>query len=409
MDLLEEDWPVDYEKSAPNTPTMNVARVGKLFGGLALGDSQDHIKQENFKSSHPVAVNIPKITNLDGYARREDPLDSPFKREDDFQLWDPDGWESDIPGIDASDSPPLMPHYNFFNEDVNETHQPHTWTAGAPPMLASGPNKQTASTPHSNGKPMANIPWNTEPYVPRSEPRPIPSHASSNPIPIPAPSSSRSHASHTSSSTEFVPSNPEYDYDTPIYGSAREHGSQSVRNSPHPLVHKSSSLPTQGLHARSLPVPPLKMGSPPVQHHQVSRSVGRNSPIHSQLRGTPPGLNVPQLGGEEGDDDKITCGEYTKAERRRKVQRYREKREKRTYQKKIMYECRKSFADKRPRVGGRFVKVVPPAAQAPASPAQFATAPIAIPNGNMNGAQRNGIPPPLVPGLSASVPLTRSF
>lgn len=60
---------------------------------------------------------------------------------------------------------------------------------------------------------------------------------------------------------------------------------------------------------------------------------------------------------DEDDDDVVTCGEYTRAERRLKIQRYRAKRERRTFKKQIMYECRKTFADKRPRVGGRFVKV----------------------------------------------------
>jgi len=55
------------------------------------------------------------------------------------------------------------------------------------------------------------------------------------------------------------------------------------------------------------------------------------------------------------DDNKITIGSYTKAERRRKISRYREKKANRSFTKKIMYKCRKQFADNRPRVGGRFV------------------------------------------------------
>jgi len=46
---------------------------------------------------------------------------------------------------------------------------------------------------------------------------------------------------------------------------------------------------------------------------------------------------------------------YTKAERRQKITNYRAKRASRVYGKKIMYECRKSFASSRPRVGGRFI------------------------------------------------------
>jgi len=52
-----------------------------------------------------------------------------------------------------------------------------------------------------------------------------------------------------------------------------------------------------------------------------------------------------------------TVGVYSKAERQRKIARYRAKRARRNYDKRILYECRKNFADRRPRVGGRFVKI----------------------------------------------------
>jgi len=61
-------------------------------------------------------------------------------------------------------------------------------------------------------------------------------------------------------------------------------------------------------------------------------------------------------------DDVVVIGSYTRAERRRKIQRYREKRKRRHLKKKILYTCRQKFARERPRVGGRFVKkgYVPP-------------------------------------------------
>lgn len=51
----------------------------------------------------------------------------------------------------------------------------------------------------------------------------------------------------------------------------------------------------------------------------------------------------------------VSIGIYTRAERRAKLERYRAKKNRRTFNKKILYACRKSFADSRPRVGGRFV------------------------------------------------------
>lgn len=51
----------------------------------------------------------------------------------------------------------------------------------------------------------------------------------------------------------------------------------------------------------------------------------------------------------------ITIGIYTRAERRAKIERFRLKRQRRNFAKRVLYCSRKRFADSRPRVGGRFV------------------------------------------------------
>jgi len=53
--------------------------------------------------------------------------------------------------------------------------------------------------------------------------------------------------------------------------------------------------------------------------------------------------------------DIITIGIYTRNERAAKLLRYRQKRARRNFTKRVLYGCRKQFADSRPRVGGRFV------------------------------------------------------
>jgi len=55
------------------------------------------------------------------------------------------------------------------------------------------------------------------------------------------------------------------------------------------------------------------------------------------------------------DDDIIIIGIYTKAERREKIRRYKEKK-RNPVKRRVLYQCRKRFADSRERVGGRFVK-----------------------------------------------------
>lgn len=49
---------------------------------------------------------------------------------------------------------------------------------------------------------------------------------------------------------------------------------------------------------------------------------------------------------------------YTSKERAYVVRRYLEKKKRRKFKRVIRYQCRKRFADKRPRIGGRFVKLV---------------------------------------------------
>jgi len=56
-----------------------------------------------------------------------------------------------------------------------------------------------------------------------------------------------------------------------------------------------------------------------------------------------------------GPGDVITIGIYTRAERAAKIYRFRQKRERRNFSKRVLYGSRKRFADSRPRVGGRFV------------------------------------------------------
>nr|CAB3478091.1 unnamed protein product [Digitaria exilis] len=47
---------------------------------------------------------------------------------------------------------------------------------------------------------------------------------------------------------------------------------------------------------------------------------------------------------------------YTAEERRERIDKYRSKRNHRNFQKKITYACRKTLADSRPRVKGRFAR-----------------------------------------------------
>jgi hypothetical protein len=53
----------------------------------------------------------------------------------------------------------------------------------------------------------------------------------------------------------------------------------------------------------------------------------------------------------------VAAHHSTMHERQAKVMRYREKRKRRRYEKQILYESRKAYAQLRPRIKGRFAKV----------------------------------------------------
>lgn len=91
------------------------------------------------------------------------------------------------------------------------------------------------------------------------------------------------------------------------------------------------------------------------------------SEICSQIKANPRGRkrkSIPKIdnisqpiikSSSHDDDDIITIGIYTKSERREKIKRYKEKK-RNPAKNRILYQCRKRFADTRERVGGRFVK-----------------------------------------------------
>jgi len=53
---------------------------------------------------------------------------------------------------------------------------------------------------------------------------------------------------------------------------------------------------------------------------------------------------------------RTTVGKLTPEERQLKINRYREKRNKRKFDRGVTYQCRKTLADRRPRIRGRFAR-----------------------------------------------------
>ncbi|KAL0805266.1 hypothetical protein Bca101_097757 [Brassica carinata] len=56
------------------------------------------------------------------------------------------------------------------------------------------------------------------------------------------------------------------------------------------------------------------------------------------------------------DEQNVTVGRYSAEERKEKISKYRAKRNHRNFTKTIKYACRKTLADSRPRIRGRFAR-----------------------------------------------------
>ncbi|XP_066360736.1 GATA transcription factor 25-like [Miscanthus floridulus] len=70
----------------------------------------------------------------------------------------------------------------------------------------------------------------------------------------------------------------------------------------------------------------------------------------------PPPLSGDPHGQDAGVPFTQKVGRYSAEERKQKIERYRTKRNQRNFHKKITYACRKTLADSRPRVQGRFAR-----------------------------------------------------
>ena len=79
--------------------------------------------------------------------------------------------------------------------------------------------------------------------------------------------------------------------------------------------------------------------------------------VNNSLRARLPAFAITEGRTELSQEDGLfRIGKYTLDERRLRILRYRQKRHERNFDRKIKYACRKTLADSRPRVRGRFAK-----------------------------------------------------
>ncbi|KAL0697293.1 hypothetical protein Bca4012_053415 [Brassica carinata] len=91
----------------------------------------------------------------------------------------------------------------------------------------------------------------------------------------------------------------------------------------------------------------------PENHHLQTIDCGENQ-NHQVATPVLPQLGTDITGLDDGSVNKVA--KLTAEQRKEKIHRYMKKRNERNFSKKIKYACRKTLADSRPRVRGRFAK-----------------------------------------------------
>lgn len=169
---------------------------------------------------------------------------------------------------------------------------------------------------------------------------------------------------HTATSSSYVPSSSESVDEEPDASSVTDvdADSWSVSSGPSSPVHAPLSPISRMVHiapiAPGAPVNPnasLALRPGPYTRGRAAALAAPAAPRELKPVPVARGPHAGLLGGGE----MASVGIYTKDDRWRKIERLREKRRARIVVKSTggQYACRKSFADRRPRIGGRFVKM----------------------------------------------------
>ncbi|GMF39756.1 unnamed protein product [Phytophthora fragariaefolia] len=107
---------------------------------------------------------------------------------------------------------------------------------------------------------------------------------------------------------------------------------------------------------------------------RVSAASGSASPL-SISAPTDALLSVLNVGSPKSNSSEKKIGSYSPAARKLRLQKFHEKRKNRTWKKSIKYDCRKKLADDRPRIKGRFVRVLENASDTKTGAASRTTTP----------------------------------
>lgn len=115
-----------------------------------------------------------------------------------------------------------------------------------------------------------------------------------------------------------------------------------------------SMSPSLKLKVSARALTPEELKEEQVAAGKASLSGSSTDPVLGVLSIIAPSSEQLLLGGEHAKK----IGSYSPAARKLRIQKFHEKRKNRTWKKSIKYDCRKKLADDRPRIKGRFVRVL---------------------------------------------------
>ncbi|KAL8064145.1 hypothetical protein ABFX02_01G072200 [Erythranthe guttata] len=114
------------------------------------------------------------------------------------------------------------------------------------------------------------------------------------------------------------------------------------------------------LESQSSPKRQILSSPPEFSSGQMRRvcSTGDLQKVQMNMQTKNAALSVSPLSSEKSlmEDANFKVGKYSAEERKEKIDRYRAKRTQRNFHKTIKYACRKTLADNRPRIRGRFAR-----------------------------------------------------
>ncbi|KAL2649451.1 hypothetical protein R1flu_017579 [Riccia fluitans] len=136
---------------------------------------------------------------------------------------------------------------------------------------------------------------------------------------------------------------------------------QSGDPSPITFTQRMAPLETPSRLSNGSSSPHLQPQLPELQNIHMRPLMQAMRRVHSTgdiqtLNGMAGGASSPSSLDRSYDEGRMKIGRYTMEERKIRIHRYQQKRTQRNFNKKIKYACRKTLADSRPRVRGRFAK-----------------------------------------------------